>query len=117
MAERKWRVRLGSAAELDLADIARWTTENFGQQQARTYRDAFLQAMFELADGPEIPGSKVRDDIATGLRTVHIARHGRRGRHFILYRAGKGRMIEIVRILHERMDLRRHLPSSNEDRE
>ena len=31
MAERKWRVRLGAAAELDFANILKWTTENFGR--------------------------------------------------------------------------------------
>jgi len=41
------------------------------------------------------------------VRTLHIARHGR---HFLLYRTVYGRIIEISRILHDRMDLPRHLP-------
>jgi toxin ParE1/3/4 len=39
-----------------------------------------------------------------------VARHGRRGRHFLSYRIVKGRIIEIGRILRDRMDLQLHLP-------
>jgi toxin ParE1/3/4 len=35
---------------------------------------------------------------------------GRRGRHFIMYRAASGNVIEVVRILHDAMDLARHIP-------
>ena len=110
MAERRWRVRLGAAAELDLASILRWTAENFGARQAAIYRDTLAQAIGELAKGPDVPGSRARNEIKSGLRTLHIARHGRRGRHFLLYRAVEDRIIEIGRILHDQMDLRRHLP-------
>jgi toxin ParE1/3/4 len=109
MPGRKWRVRLGAAAELDLAIIVKWTTENFGARQSRIYRDTLVRAIAELANGPDVVGSKARDEILPGLRTLHVARHGRRGRHFILYRAVQGRIIEIGRILHDNM-VQRHLP-------
>lgn len=110
MVERRWRVRLGAVAELDFASILVWTTENFGTRQARLYRQTILHAIGELANGPDIAGSKARDEILPGLRTLHIARHGRRGRHLLLYRVGQGRIIEIGRILHDQMDPQRHLP-------
>jgi toxin ParE1/3/4 len=69
-----------------------------------------LQVIAELANGPDITGSKVRNDIMAGLRTLHVARHGRRGRHFLLFRVAKGHIIEIGRILHDQVDLPRHLP-------
>jgi len=113
----QWRVRLGAVAELDFANILKWTTANFGVRQAAIYRDTLLRAIGELANGPDVAGSKARDEIMSGLRTLHVARRGRRGRHFILYRAGEilyrageGRIIEIGRILHDQMDLQRHLP-------
>jgi toxin ParE1/3/4 len=74
------------------------------------YRDTLVQAIGELAKGPDVPGSRARNEIMPGLRTLHVARHGRRGRHFLLYRAVEGRIIEIGRILHDEMDLKRHLP-------
>lgn len=110
MAERKWRVRLGSAAELDFANILKWTAENFGVRQSRVYRDTLVQAISELAGGPDVAGSKARDEILPGLRTLHVARHGRRGSHLLMYRASRN-AIEIVRILHDRMDLQRHISS------
>jgi toxin ParE1/3/4 len=115
MIERKWRVRLGAEAELDFANILKWTTETFGARRSRLYRDTIVQAIGELVNGPEVAGSKARDEIKRGLRTLHIARHGRRGRHFLLYRAAPGRIIEIVRILHDGMELRRHLPSASDE--
>src|SRR5262245_47327139 len=110
MIEPRWRVRLGAVAELDFANILRWTAENFGARQAGIYRDTLLAAIRELANGPDVVGSKVRDDIIPGLRTLHVARHGRRGRHFLLFRVTEGRIIEIGRILHDQMDLQRHVP-------
>jgi toxin ParE1/3/4 len=112
MAERRWRIRLGAAAEVDFANILKWTTENFGARQSRVYRDTLLQAIGALADGPDVVGSKARDEIMSGLRTLHFARRGRSGSHFLMYRTAPNSMIEIVRILHDRMDLQRHVPSA-----
>ena len=115
MAERRWRVRLGAAAEVDFANVLKWTTENFGAQQSRVYRDTLVQAIGELADGPNVVGSRARDEIMAGLRTLHVARRGRRGSHFLMYRAAPNSTIEIVRILHDRMDLWRHVPSAPDE--
>ncbi|MFH0298554.1 type II toxin-antitoxin system RelE/ParE family toxin [Bradyrhizobium sp. 31Argb] len=101
MAEHRWRVRLGAAAELDFANILKWTTENFGARQSRVYRDTLVQAI-------DVAGSKARDAIMPGLRTLHVERRGRRGSYFIMYRVALKSTIEIVRILHDRMDLQRH---------
>jgi toxin ParE1/3/4 len=115
MADQRRRVRLGAAAEVDFANILKWTTENFGARQSRVYRDTLVQAIGELANGPDAAGSKARDDIMAGLRTLHIARRGRRGSHFLMYRAAPNSTIEIVRILHDRMDLQRHVPSAPDE--
>jgi toxin ParE1/3/4 len=110
MTGRHWRVRFGAVAELDFANILKWTTEKFGARQSQLYRDTVIRAIGELANGPDVPGSRSRDEIMPGLRTLHVARHGRRGRHVLLYRIVEGRIIEIGRILHDQMDLERHLP-------
>ena len=115
MVERRWRVRLGAAAEVDFANILKWTTENFGARQSRVYRDTLVQAIGELAVGPNVVGSMARDEIMAGLRTLHVARRGRRGSHFLMYRGAPNGPIEIVRILHDRMELRRHVPSAPDE--
>jgi toxin ParE1/3/4 len=115
MAERSWRIRLGAAAEVDFANILKWTTENFGARQSRIYRDTLVQAIGELAKGPDAVGSRARNEIMAGLRTLHVARRGRRGSHFLMYRVAPDGAIEIVRILHDRMDLQRHAPSDPDE--
>lgn len=105
----KWPVRLSAAAEADFHNIIRWTFENFGENQARAYADVLSSAIAALADGPEILGAKERVDIAQGIFTLHTAREGRKGRHFVMYRV-HGPGIDVLRLLHDTMDIKRHLP-------
>jgi len=71
MVERRWRVRFGAAAELDFANIVKWTAENFGARPSRVCRDTLVQAINELTNGPDVAGSKARGDIVSGLRMLH----------------------------------------------
>jgi toxin ParE1/3/4 len=108
-----WTVRLSTAAETDLQNILEWTLAQFGAAQVRNYAKTLSAALETLTDGPAIIGAKARDDIANGLFTLHVARQGRKGRHFLLFRLGKGeekKVIEVLRILHDAMDLPRHVP-------
>ena len=113
MAERhRWRVRLTTSAETDFQDILRWTSERFGEPQANTYADTLSEAIEALTAGPNIAGARQRDDIAEGLMGLHVARGGRKGRHFVLYRVGgdgEPFQIDVLRLLHDAMDLPRHL--------
>ena len=105
---RRWRVRLAASAEADYQNILRWTAEHFGTLQARRYAQILESAIEELTEGPEIPGSRERSDIGTGIRILHVARHGRRGRHFLLFRISSDAeplLIDVLRVLHDRMDL------------
>jgi toxin ParE1/3/4 len=110
MSERPWRLRLGTFAELDFANILKWTTENFGPRQSQIYRDTIVGAIGEIANDPHVAGSKAHDEVMPGLWTLHIARHGRRGHHFLLYRILEGWIIEIGRIQHDQMGVQRHMP-------
>jgi toxin ParE1/3/4 len=109
-----WHVRLGAAAEQDFQSILTWTAEQFGAAQARGYGEILTAAILALEDGPNILGTRPRDEIAPGLRVLHAARHGRRARHMLLYRAGPDAVIDIVRILHDAMDIERHIPGKIE---
>lgn len=106
----RWTVLLAHQAEQDFAEILRWTTRRFGPEQARTYARTLSQAIEALSAGPEVLGSRARDDILPGIRTLHVARQGYTGRHFVVFRTGTGLTIEILRLLHDSMDLARHLP-------
>ena len=113
MAERqRWRVRLTTSAETDFQDILRWTSERFGETQANTYADTLSEAIKALTAGPDVTGARPRDDIAEGLMALHVTRDSRKGRHFVLYRAGgesEPFLIDVLRLLHDAMDLPRHL--------
>jgi toxin ParE1/3/4 len=107
-----WTVRLSSAAEADYQQILRWTVENFGTAQARHYANTLSSALKALSAGPAIIGVKERPEIGNNIRTLHVARNGRKGRHFIMFRLGsiQGRdVIDVLRLLHDSMDLERHL--------
>lgn len=104
----RWQVRLATAAEHDTRAILRWTAARFGVRQARTYARTLSLATEALTEGPDVAGSRRRDDIGPGLRTLHVARQERKGSHFLLYRIashGDPLLIDVVRILHDRMDL------------
>jgi len=101
------------SGEVDLQDILRWTIERFGEAQARVYAETLSRALEALASGPDVIGAKDRDDVAKGLFTLHVARHGRRRRHFVIFRIGHelGRqVIEVLRLLHDARELPHHLP-------
>lgn len=105
-----WQIRLGRQAEQDYVEILNWTIKSFGKVQAKTYSETISQAMLALKDGPEILGSQQRDEIELGIRTLHVARLGRKGRHFVVFRVGGERTIDVLRVLHDSMDLQRYLP-------
>src|ERR1700730_11172352 len=104
------RVRLSAAAEQDFAAIIAWTADQFGPNQARRYPDMILAASGLLDQGPFVPGSKARNELMRDLRSLDIARRGRPARHILLFREGKGTGIEVVRILHDSMEMRDNLP-------
>lgn len=105
-----WSVRLAEKAELDLLDALVWTNDQFGALQADEYLETLTLALEALTDGPNIVGSKVRDDIGRGIRTLHVARLGRKGRHLVVFRKADGQAIDVIRLLHDSMDLAKHLP-------
>ena len=114
MTRTRWRIRLGAEAEKDFVRILKYTKETFGSRQVAVYRVTLLEALAALESGPDVLGSAARDEILPSLRSLHVARQGRRGRHFIMYRAAEGQVIEIVRILHDAMDLASHIPPNSD---
>jgi toxin ParE1/3/4 len=86
----------------------------FGDLKARIYADTLSAALVALTAGPTTVGAKERSEIGKGVFMLHVARAGHMGRHFVLFRIGPGkhqRHIEVLRLLHDAMDLTRHVPS------
>jgi toxin ParE1/3/4 len=112
-----WKVRLAAQAELDFSEIITWTLENFGERQTKTYAETLTLAIETLHVRLVQLGAKARDDIGPGIRTLHVARQGRSGRHFVVFREAKDQHIDVLRLLHDSMDLARHIPAANNIRE
>ena len=106
---RVWAIRLARQAESDLEEILRWTAMRFGAAQAEYYAVTVVSAIEALHGGPHIAGVRLRNEIGENVATLHVARQGRKGRHFVVFRVADANMIEVLRLLHDSMDLPRHV--------
>jgi toxin ParE1/3/4 len=108
----RWAVRLSAAAERDFANIIDWTIRRFGKRQSEIYAEVLIAAIQTLHSGPEATGVKVRGEIGEGIFTLHAALGSRKARHFLMCRVSvdDDDTIDVIRILHDAMDLPRHLP-------
>jgi len=93
-------VRFNAAAERDLANIAVYTQEQWGAQQAKAYVTAIADAVDRIAIYANI-GSPI-EDVRGGYRKLRVESHN-------IYYRQKGGFVEIVRILHQRADHLTHL--------
>jgi toxin ParE1/3/4 len=84
----------------DLEDIWDYSTETWGTVQAERYLRLINDSFRKIADNPGI--GRPCDAIREGYRKRSV------GRHVIFYRTAEGG-VDVVRILHERMDMDRHL--------
>jgi toxin ParE1/3/4 len=112
VTSRAWVVRLAPAAEADLLGILRWTEASFGARQAARYAATIVVALTALRAGPQTVGARARDEVGESVFTLHVAPNRRKGRHVLVWRAvvRDGRqVVEVARILHDRMDLSRHI--------
>ena len=92
--------RLSAKSLEDLKFIGRFTLKSWGREQLKIYLSKLDEDFHLLADQPHL--GSARDDIRDGYRVYHV------GRHLIFYRQ-KTTCIEIIRILHDRMDVETHL--------
>ncbi len=94
--------RLSKFAEPDLAKILRDTIKTWGIQQGAAYFQLPTFARTRIMNDPALTGSKTRDDLTNGCRTLRVAMH------LIFYRvSGSGG--EIACILHQSMDFSQHV--------
>ncbi|TDR88216.1 type II toxin-antitoxin system RelE/ParE family toxin [Enterovirga rhinocerotis] len=92
--------RLSPLAEADLEDIWRYTERTWSVQQAERYHAGIIAALEALAAG-ETFGRPA--NIRPGYLTCSV------GSHTVYFRSVRDG-IAVVRILHRRMDVSRHLP-------
>jgi len=88
---------LTQKAKADLRGIAIYTEQRWGRDQRNLYIKQLDDAFRFLAGNPL--AGKSCDDIKAGYRKFP------QGSHVIFYRDGTDCVVEIVRILHESMDV------------
>ena len=94
------KYELTKAAERDLADIFHYTSDRFGEQQADSYLAGLEGCFATLTERPKLGRSA--EQLRPGYRRFEHKSHIV---FFIEIESG----IRIVRVLHNRMDVRRHL--------
>ena len=112
-AAANWSVRLSEAAERDVRDIAVWTHYTFGAAQAERYVDALSLTLDRLLHGPRVPGVRQHAEIDADLFSLRVRIKRRRGPHLIFFRVNQ-REIVVLRILHDAMDLDRHVAGEDD---
>ena len=100
MSSHSVSVRFSRKARQDFIDIVRYTGEQWGEGQLEVYRDKIDDALQAIGRNPEI-GYR-RDDLPPTHRACLV------GSHVLVYRI-EDQGLGIVRILHQRMSLARHL--------
>jgi len=91
--------RLSPLALADLEMIWSWTAQRWSVEQAESYHAALVAAFEGLARGAK-KGRPV--DIRAGYCKYAV------GAHLVFYRQSSAG-IDVIRILHQRMDVDRHL--------
>jgi toxin ParE1/3/4 len=111
------RYRLSDPAKADLANILRASQTQHGSEARIRYRGLLTAAMRRIAADPLGPSTSDRSELAAGLRSLHI-RHARADSrealvagpvHVVFFRTVEPGLVEIVRVLHERMEPSRHV--------
>jgi len=92
---------LTKKAAADLALIWNYTFDTWSENQADQYYYMLLDSCQEIADR-RVSG-KQYEGIYTGLLGIKA------GKHIIFYRQINNDVVEIARILHERMDLKKRI--------
>jgi toxin ParE1/3/4 len=108
------------AAQEDIDAILDWTEEWFEASGRLRYEALLIQAILDVAKDPRRFGSCDSPELAAGAGIYHL-KHSRdrvdaaigrvrHPRHFLLYRLREDGLVEISRVLHERMDIASRIP-------
>jgi len=95
------KYELTNKAVEDLSKIWDYTFEVWSEKQADKYYEMLISSCQEIADNQNL--GKNYDGITQNLLGIKT------NRHIIFYRTITENYVEITRILHERMDLRKRI--------
>jgi len=95
------KYKLTNKAVDDLSKIWNYTFKTWSEKQADKYYEMLISTCQEIAENPNLGQSY--DGIAQSLIGIKV------NRHLIFYRTSEENHVEITRILHERMELKKRI--------
>ena len=99
--------KLSPYAEIDIEKILTYTIDTWGIKQFHVYRKLINESLDLIGDNPQAPKVRTREELFMGCKTYTF------GKHIIFFRV-KNEVVEIVRILHQKMDYALHIPEEYE---
>ncbi len=112
------RYRLTHAAQADIVSILAWSHDQFGEEARKRYEALITTAIRDAATRSDEVGRTVRPELGEGVFSWHLGQsrthspggNVHRPRHFLICRRD-GDVLVVGRVLHDAMELRRHLDS------
>ena len=92
---------LTNKAVEDLAAIWEYTYDTWSERQADKYHEMLTSSFQEILEHPDL--GKKYPEIDTSVMGLRV------GKHIVFYRMVQSSDIEVLRILHQRMDLKSRL--------
>ena len=92
---------LTNKAVEDLSEIWDYTYETWSENQAVAYYEMLIETCKEISKSPDL--GRGYPEISKQILGFRV------GKHIIFYRVMKAQEIEIVRILHGKMDLKKRM--------
>ena len=105
-----YKIRFSKSVTRDIETALAFTRERFGKEQYEIYKQLIRTTLRDLLTDPYRPGARWREELHPAARVYHLSRRGKQARHYFVYRVFEDGTIAMSRMLHDAMDLRRHLP-------
>lgn len=96
----KLNFQISTLALEDLENIWEYTVEQWSKEQANKYYNEIFEVIDRICENSDT--GKTIDDIKKGHRRTNVKSH------MIIYKV-KGKTMYIDRILHQKMDIEKHL--------
>jgi len=98
---KKAKFRISEKAVEDLEKIWQYTYETWSKDQANRYYNLLIDEINYISENPN--SGRPMDYIKKGYRASIVKSH------LIFYRLGDDEIVEVIRILHQMMDVESHL--------
>lgn len=115
-----YHLRLTGPASRDIVDILDHSLDHFGDAARKRYETLIEAGLRDLAADPFRAGSKPRPEHGPRTRSYHLLHSRKKARitsgivqaprHLIFYHIIDGEIVEVIRLLHDAMEPRHHLP-------